>query len=149
MGTEPVPQQSQPSQETNPPAAVEADKPHVGKVFGACVAAALVPGLGHALLAKWDRALVFFSSIVLLFVLGLHLQARLFGPDFSDLFSILKFTADAGSGLLFWLPWLGGIGIGDPSTYGYDFGNVFIYAAGLLNMLLVVDAFDIAMGRKQ
>ena len=149
METEPAARQTQSSQEVNLPTAISAAAPHVGRVVGACVAAALVPGLGHALLKKWDRAIVFFSSIVLLFVLGLLLQARLFGPDFSDLFSILKFLADAGSGLLFWLPLFGGIGIGDPSAYAYDFGNVFIYAAGLLNMLLVIDAFDIAMGRKQ
>jgi len=149
METEPVPQKSPPSQEISAPTTAVAAETNVGKVIGACVAAALVPGLGHALLKKWDRAVVFFVSIVLLFVLGLMLQARLFGPDFSDLFSILKFTADAGSGLLFWLPWFGGVGVGDPSAYAYDFGNVFVYAAGLLNMLLVVDAFDISMGRKQ
>jgi hypothetical protein len=149
METEPVPQQSQHSQEMNPPPVVAAAEPNVVKVFGACVAAALVPGLGHALLKKWDRAIVFLLSIVLLFALGIQLQARLFSPDFSDLFSILKFIADAGSGLLYWLPWIRGIGVGDPSAYTYDFGNVFIYAAGLLNMLVVVDAFDIAMGRKQ
>jgi hypothetical protein len=40
------------------------------------------------------------------------------------------------------------MGAGEPTTYTYDFGNVFIYVAGLLNMLVVVDAFDIARGRK-
>ena len=42
-----------------------------------------------------------------------------------------------------------GIGQGAPAAYTYDFGNIFIYVAGLLNMLVVVDAFDIAMGRKE
>ncbi len=69
------------------------------KAIGACLAGALVPGLGHALLQKWDRALVFCGSIALMFALGLRLQGRLFGPDFSDLFSSLKFVADAGDGL--------------------------------------------------
>jgi hypothetical protein len=132
-----------------PTTGISVVQPNVGRILGACVAAALVPGLGHVFLKKWDRAVVFMFSIVLLFVIGVQLQARLFGPDFSDLFSILKFTADAGSGLLFWLPWLKGIGVGEPSAYTFDFGNVFVYAAGLLNMLVVVDAFDIAMGRKQ
>ncbi len=149
METEPIPQHSHESAGMYPPTEVSVVHPNVAKIIGACVAAALVPGLGHAVLKKWDRAIVFLFSIVLLFGLGLQLQARLFGPDFSDLFSILKFTADAGSGLLYWLPWLRGIGVGEPSAYTYDFGNVFIYAAGLLNMLVVVDAFDIAMGRKQ
>ena len=119
------------------------------KTTAACVAGALVPGLGHALLNKWARAIVFFGSICAMFALGLRLNARLFNPDFSDLFSILKFLADAGTGLLYWISWLRGLGAGDPAAYTYDFGNIFVYVAGLLNMLVVVDAFDIAMGRKQ
>jgi hypothetical protein len=42
-----------------------------------------------------------------------------------------------------------GVAPGIPSAYTYDFGNVFLYTAGLLNMLVIVDAFDIAQGRKQ
>ncbi len=119
------------------------------KTTVACVVGALVPGLGHALLNKWDRALVFFGSICVMFVFGLQLRARVFSPDFTDLFSILKFAAEAGSGLLYWVSWISGLGPGDPAAYAYDFGNIFLYVAGLLNMLVVVDVFDIAMGRKQ
>jgi hypothetical protein len=124
---------------------------HAGaiKTFVACVAGYLIPGLGHAVLNKWDRAIVFFGSISLLFALGLRLQGSLFGPDFSDLFAVLKFTADGGAGLLYWISWLRGLGTGAPAAYTYDYANVFIYAAGLLNMLVTIDVFDIAMGRKQ
>jgi len=62
---------------------------------------------------------------------------------------MLKFLANAGLGLLYWIPWLQGMGTGDPTAYTYDYANVFIYVAGLLNMLVVIDAFDIALGRKQ
>ena len=119
------------------------------KTVVACVAASLVPGLGHAVLRKWDRAFVFLTAICVMFVLGIQLQGKLFNPDFSDLFSILKFIAEAGTGLLYWFSWLRGLGTGDPAAYSYNFGNVFLYTAGLLNMLVVVDAFDIAMGRKK
>ncbi len=115
----------------------------------ASLAGALVPGLGHALLRKWDRAVVFLGSISLMFMIGLRLEGRLFNPDFSDLFSSLKFIADAGNGLLYWVCWFRGLGAGEPTAYTFDFGNVFIYTAGLLNMLIIVDAFDIAMGRKR
>ncbi len=84
-----------------------------------------------------------------MFILGLLLNGRLFNPEFGDLFSTLKFTADAGSGLLYWIFWIQGLGAGDPKAYTYDYANVFIYVAGLLNMLVIVDVFDIAMGRKQ
>jgi hypothetical protein len=118
------------------------------KPIVACLAAALIPGLGHAVLRKWDRALVFLASISIMFALGLYLRGSLFSPDFSDLFATLKFTADAGTGSLYWICRLRGLGIGEPAAYSYDFGNVFIYTAGLLNMLVIVDAFDIALGRK-
>jgi len=114
----------------------------------ACAAGLLVPGLGHALLAKWDRAVVFFGSITVMFMLGIQTQGRLFDPEFGNFFSALKFIAEAGCGLLYWIPWLGGMGTGDPTAYTYDYANVFIYVAGLLNMLVVVDVFDIALGRK-
>ncbi len=138
MEIEEVPQQVHPIQtETN-----------VLKTTSACIAAVLVPGLGHAVLQKWDRAIVFLFSICTLFILGVSLHGNLFSPDFSDLFSSLKFIADAGIGVIYWFSWLRGLGVGEPSAYTYDFGNIFIYVAGLLNMLVVIDAFDIAMGRK-
>lgn len=130
----------------------ELGNPHNAKsVFmttTACLAGALVPGLGHALLRKWDRAVVFFGAISIMFALGLRLQAKLFGPDFSDFFGALKFIADAGSGLMFWICWLQGLGTGNAAIYSYDFGNLFVYTAGLLNMLVIIDTFDIALGRK-
>ena len=30
----------------------------------------------------------------------------------------------------------------------YEYGNTFLVAAGLLNSLVVLDAYDIALGRK-
>ncbi len=120
-----------------------------GRTFFACAAGVVLPGLGHAILQKWDRAIVFLVSITVMFGMGIKLQGKVFGPDFSDLFAVLKFLADAGSGLLYWLCWLQGMGAGEPSAYTYDFGNIYIYVAGLLNMLVIVDAFDIGMGRKR
>jgi hypothetical protein len=119
------------------------------KTFTACISGAFVPGLGHALLRKWDRAIVFFGCIATMIAFGIGMHGRLFNPEFGDFFATLKFIADAGSGLLYWIPWLQGSGTGDPTAYTYDFANVFIYVAGLLNMLIVVDVFDIALGRKQ
>lgn len=120
-----------------------------GKTIGVCVAGALMPGLGHAILGKWDRALVFLGSIACLFALGLYLQGRLFHPEFHTITAILKFVANAGSGLFYWIAMLSGLGEGDSTAYTYDYANVFLYVAGLLNMLVVIDAFDIAMGRKK
>jgi hypothetical protein len=142
MKTEPMSEPLQEDQQVNPHASAT-------MTFSACVAAAIVPGLGHALLRKWDRALVFFGCIAVMFVLGLQWDGRIFGPDFGNLFSALKFVAEAGSGLLYWVSLVQGFGAGDPTAYTYDYANVFMYVAGLLNMLVIVDVFDIAMGRKR
>lgn len=132
---------------SKPQQKLEPEKPL--RIFIVCVAGAFVPGLGHAILGKWDRALVFFGSIACMFMLGLYLDGALFGPEFNNIFSILKFVADAGSGVFYWFSWLSGLGAGDPTAYAYDYANIFLYVAGLLNMLVIVDVFDIAMGRKQ
>jgi hypothetical protein len=142
MNTQPTPgDQTKVQQENTPAGAV--------KTAFCCIAGVLIPGLGHALLGKWLRAAVFFVSISIMLFLGLQLQGRLFGPEFGDIFSTLKFIAEAGAGLFYWIPWLGGSGAGDPTAYTYDYANLFLYVAGLLNMLVVVDVFDISLGRKQ
>ena len=119
------------------------------KTISVCVAGILMPGLGHAILGKWDRALVFLGSIACLFALGLYLHGRLFNPDFQTIPAMLKFVANAGTGLFYWISLLSGFGEGNATAYTYDYANVFLYVAGLLNMLVVIDVFDIAMGRKQ
>jgi hypothetical protein len=143
METQPVPDAISTTRQVNAQAAGAA------KTIAACVAGAFVPGLGHALLRKWDRAIVFFGCISIMVTLGILLDGRLFSPGFEDFFSTLKFIAGAGSGLLYWIPWLQGAGVGDPTAYTYDYANVFIHVAGLLNMLVVVDVFDIALARKR
>ncbi|HSW38800.1 MAG TPA: DUF6677 family protein [Acidobacteriota bacterium] len=114
-----------------------------------CAAAAFVPGLGHALQRKWDRAAVFFSCIAIMVLLGINLDGSVVEPTLEGFFSAAKFLAQAGAGLLYWIPWLAGIGIGEQTSQTYDYANIFLYVAGLLNMLIIVDVFDIAMGRKQ
>lgn len=113
-----------------------------------CFAAWFVPGAGHVLLKRWRRGVVFWIALMVLFVCGLMMDGRLFGltPGF---FGILKFAADAGIGLPYILAILTGWGRGDVTSYAYEYGNTFLFTAGLLNMLLVVDVFDISQGRKQ
>ena len=41
-----------------------------------------------------------------------------------------------------------GYGAGDVRAVTYEYGNAFLIVAGLLNMLVVIDAYDVAMGRK-
>ncbi len=119
----------------------------VAKTVAACALAWLIPGGGHMFLNRWKRGLVFLAVVLCLFSLGLFMDGRLFGLT-SGFFGLLKFMA----GLAIGLPYLAGqfigLGNGQIRALGYEYGNTYLYTAGLLNMLLVVDTFDIALGRK-
>jgi hypothetical protein len=126
----------------------------------AVVAAWLVPGAGHLVLGRLGRAALFFVTITGSFILGLALDARLFWPatdsatgvgmDRIDLISALWFFAQIGSGLCYIGSHLLGFGLTPrPEAATFEYGNTFTFLAGLLNYLVVHDAFDIAAGRKR
>jgi hypothetical protein len=43
---------------------------------------------------------------------------------------------------------MAGAGAGDVVAATYDYGNTFLIASGLLNVLVFFDAYDLARGRK-
>ena len=85
---------------------------------------------------------------MMLFVSGLMMEGQLFGW-MPGLFGFLKFFADASVGFPYLLSVFNGWGEGNIHSFSYEYGNTFLYTAGLINMLLVLDAFDVAQGRKQ
>src|SRR3954466_10467472 len=113
-----------------------------------CVAAWVIPGAGHLWLGRVQKASVFFVALTAMFGIGLLLQGRLFPFDVSEPLVALAAFANAGLGL----PWLAGralgLGGGVVTAVTYEYGNCFLIVAGLLNFLVMLDAFDIAVGRK-
>jgi len=107
----------------------------------------LVPGLGHALLRRWSRALVFCLSVAVLAATGLWLRGIVFGSHAADTFELLGFLADLGAGALYPLARSLDV-VADVSRAGGDYGTRFFAAAGALNLLCAFDAFAIATGRK-
>jgi hypothetical protein len=112
----------------------------------------LVPGGGHFLLGKRGRGALIFASVALSFVLGLLMRGAMFLPKSGDLLTTLiqygGFVADLSSGLLYLLTvWLG-YTQEDLAGHSHDYGAKFLVAAGLLNILAMVDAWDIATKKK-
>ncbi len=122
----------------------------------------LVPGLGHWILGRRVRALVFGTVVVCAFTTGVLLSGELGTPKPQNPFSWLSTFACLGNGILYlvrivWINGLGEIfsgfpfglaGGGTPSAAGYAYGNTFLYTGGLMNLLAVLDASDIARGHK-
>ena len=113
-----------------------------------CSGALLVPGLGHVLLGRWIRGLIFTVCVVAMFLLGLGMNGKLYGLEFEVPLQIFALIANLGTGVLYLAAKYLGWGIGAMTAPSYDYGTTFLWVAGLLNFLIVLDAFDIAKGRK-
>ncbi len=113
-----------------------------------CVAAWLVPGLGHLMLGRRQKGLVFLVTLPLMFACGLWLQGRLFPFDWSQPLVGLAALADLGMGAVYFAARAINVGAGSVVAVTFEYGNTFTIVAGLLNMLVVLDAFDVAQGRK-
>jgi hypothetical protein len=112
------------------------------------IAAWAVPGLGHLLLRRWGRALFIFLAVAVLAVAGCGMRGEILDTHSSDPFGALGFLADACSGAFYFLPRLLEASGPDVSRAAGDYGTRFLAAAGVVNLLGVVDAYRIACGRK-
>ena len=114
-----------------------------------------VPGLGHLLQRRWVRGLFAGGSVWVMFFVGLWLGGHLYmitsrDQGLSALLQLLPMIANAGSGVLYGFCWLSGVGFAEhANVVTYEYGNTFLLVAGLLNYLGMLDAFDIAAGRKK
>ena len=113
-----------------------------------CALAWLVPGAGHFLQGRRDKGLVFFIVLPVMFLFGLWLQGRIFPLELSDPLVFLGAIANRGLGLPFLIAHFADAGLGTVTAASYEYGNTFLMTAGLLNFLVILDAFDVAQGRK-
>ena len=142
----------------------------VSSPFVACFLAWLLPGLGHFYLGKKVRAAMFFAVVLVMFTLGVasdgaaslieQRQPLTFLATFDNLaagpIDLISRYLTFGS-IVYVLPGEEG----DPRraelverlrsrvrSVTYEYGNTFLLTAGLMNILLILDAFDIATWRK-
>ena len=137
----------------------------------AIAAAWVLPGLGHVLLGRVRRGLLFAAILLGCYGLGLAHDGRLALRDERQPFlSTLQIIANAGIGpadglarlyvygaLVYTLP--KGIQDGVENKYSRIFrartrsglaiyGTAYLWTAGLMNLLLLFDVWDIGMARK-
>lgn len=113
----------------------------------AMMLAFVVPGAGHFYLGRRRRAAIFFAIVILMFVVGLGIDGKIYIAKAGNILTLLATLASMGSGILYFLarltgPW------GDIASITYEYGTAFTLTAGLMNLLLVLDSYDIAEERK-
>ena len=112
----------------------------------------LIPGGGHLLLKRTGRGVLLMLAITGMFLCGLMMRGAMFQPQSGDILTTLintgGFIGDLASGILYLLSsWLG-YAQPDMAGHVHDYGTKFLVTAGLLNVLAIVDTFEIASGRK-
>lgn len=132
----------------SPARATTAEKSQPGGLVLLCLAAWAIPGLGHIWLGRRAKGFILLIALPLMFAVGLALQGRVFSFDASDILTTLEAAAQLGIGILYFLTGPLGFGKGDVRSVNYEYGISFLIVAGLLNVLVVIDAYDVALGRK-
>jgi hypothetical protein len=116
-----------------------------------------LPGLGHLLQGRWARGALLGGAVWIMFVVGLLFGGHLFGfastePGASSILQAAPAIANLGTGGLYLFCSILGLNFAElpeqMSRATFEYGNTFLWVAGLLNYLAMLDAFDIAAGRK-
>ena len=123
-------------------------QPKLTTLVWLCVAAWMVPGLGHLLLGRKWRALILFSAIVTMFLMGIAMQGEFFATDSGSYLQTLGYFGELCVGLAMPVARFFGYAGGNLLFVSSDFGTAYLVAAGMLNTLSILDTYDIAMGRK-
>jgi Family of unknown function (DUF6677) len=109
----------------------------------------LIPGAGHLIQKRWIRGIILMICVVTMFVLGLAMDGKIYKPNTGDLLDILGFVGDLGAGGLYIAGRMGDWGRAVITQATADYGTKYIVVAGLLNVMSMVDAYHIAIGKKQ
>ena len=133
-----------------------------------CLIGWMIPGTAHLLLKRWKRAITFFVCILILFFWGLNLGARIWHYEPQQPLTFFAMIAQNGVGIPYYVSrviagyaqnhpqfslynFAGRFGFGEGMirVVTFEYGNTYTWVAGLLNFLVIIDAYDIALGRKQ
>lgn len=118
-------------------------------VYLVTLSAWLVPGLGHLIQRRYIRGVLLMLAVFVMFFAGLGMQGKVYSFNTGDLLDILGFVGDIGAGFLYFLARMMDWGAGNIQRAVADYGTKYIVVAGLLNVIAVVDAYHIAIGKKQ
>ncbi len=127
--------------------------PPVGVWGPAVILGWLIPGGGHFLLQRYGRALLLLASVLGMFLFGLMMRGEFLKPQGGDLLNAILygggFICNLATGLPYFIATWFRYSQPDMAGAVHDYGTKFIATAGLLNVLAIIDAYEIAARRKE
>ena len=101
---------------------------------------------------RTGRGALLLASVCLMFLFGMFMRGMMFTPEKGDILTTLinygGFLCDVASGLFYFAATMFGYNAPDMPGDVHDYGTKFLVTAGLLNILSMVDAYEIAIGKK-
>lgn len=140
-----------PAPPPTPAAVTGVDKelpPPPPRAFAAAVLAWAFPGAGHLLLGRWGRAAVYATLVLFSLGFGCSLEGLLPTVLGGSPLETLRTVGTMGVGLPYFLLRLVLDYQGDPRAPGFEYGTAFIVTAGVMNLLVLLDAWDVGRGAK-
>jgi hypothetical protein len=129
----------------------EAQKP-VGAWIVPVLVGWIIPGGGHFMQKKTGRGILLLASVGFMFLFGMFMRGMMFSPEKGDILTTLinygGFVCDLASGVFYFGAMMFGYNAPDMPGAVHDYGTKFLVTAGLLNILSMVDAYEIAIGKK-
>jgi hypothetical protein len=112
----------------------------------------IIPGGGYFLRKRTGRGILIFASVTLMFLFGMFMRGMMFTPEKGDILTTLinygGFICDLATGALYFAASMFGYNAPDMPGDVHDYGTKFLVTAGLLNILAMVDVYEIATGKK-
>lgn len=112
-----------------------------------------IPGAGHFLQGRLLQGCVLGGAVIFMYLVGWMFGGHLYGLHNVSETGFLAYVfgfCDLGSGLLYMLSLAFDFSVQDHSQMATsEYGDRFLMVAGLLNYLCMLDAFDLAVGRKK
>jgi len=109
----------------------------------------VLPGAGHLFLGRKVRALAFFLIVGCFAGLGMGMEGQVYRPVPGKPLKYLASFANLGLGPTYLFSVGTGRLRGNPESPTWEYGNTFLLTAGIMNILLMLDAWDIATNRKK
>lgn len=145
---------SEPSNSTPPEAVSDAIREDfepvpLGPTLTALALTLILPGAGHVRLGRVGRGVVFFLLVLTAVGLGLLLEGKLYRPLPGQPLTWLGTVGSLGLGALYFVLRFGFGWEGAVDAAGYEYGTAFLLTAGLMNLLLLLDVWDLARTGKE
>ena len=134
--------------------AAQSVTPPVRSPILTCILAWIVPGAGHLFVGRKGRALIIFVTVCVCFAVGLLMRGPFFEPSSAGdvLTRVVQyggFIGDLANGVLYFAASWSGYGPPESAGHNPEYGSKFLVCAGLLNILAMVDAYEIAVREKE